>query len=150
MVESLPALPPLPQHPRLITRLVLGLDRQVRHAAHIYEYSDDPRCLFRIATAVAVRPFRLSDGAAIAAGDPMIQLHFWNEHFFGGVDDLGWGARLRRAFRLSLAQLSDFLDRDPAYDNAAAIFGDLGVVLAHRNDQLLRVCRTYGFEPVTD
>ncbi len=144
---------PGPRGSRLVARLVLGLDARLRRAQHLLEYSDDPECLFRIGRTLAPRPFTLSDGVAVRAGDPLVELHFWNQHIFARTDrgDLfAWGARMRRAFLFSLKELSEFLDRSDEYDDVVAIFGNLGVAVAARSDQLVRVCRIYGFDPVFD
>lgn len=139
--------------PRLIRRLVLGLDQQMRQAEHIFEYSGDPECLFRIERTVAGRPFVLSDSTIVAPGDPLVELHFWNEHIFArraGADTLRWGKRMQRAFVNSLIELSDFLDGRGDYDAVPAVIGNLGVAVAGRSDQLLRVCQVHGFEPIHD
>jgi len=142
-----------PSKARLISRLVLGLDGRLREAEHIYEYSSDRECLFRIERTQAARPFVLSDGTVVTPGDPLVELHFWNEHIFAraaGAEAFSWGKRMRRAFVNSLIELSDFLDGRGEYDRVAAVTGDLGVAIAGRSEQLLRVCQVYGFERVDD
>lgn len=142
-----------PSKPRLITRLVLSLDGRLRQAEHIFEYSSDRECLFRIERTLAARSFVLLDGTVVAAGDPLVQLHFWNEHIFARrarAEAFSWGKRMRRAFVNSLIELSDYLDGRGEYDGVPVVVGDLGLAMAQRNEQLLRVCRVHGFEPVRD
>jgi len=63
-----------------LTWAVRGVDAILRHRQGIEEFTDDRHCIFRISTETAGRAAILSDGAAIRPGDPLVQIHYWNEH----------------------------------------------------------------------
>ena len=60
--------------------LDLSADALLRHLYQIREFTDDPNCLLRLAIKQAGTPLRLSDGTRIMPGDPIGELHLWNDH----------------------------------------------------------------------
>lgn len=60
-------------------RLIRLLDRLLREQQGVFEYWDDPDCMFRAGTSRARHVISLPDGE-IPAGAEVLQLHFWNEH----------------------------------------------------------------------
>ncbi len=90
------------------TTLVGAIDALLRRCHGVHEYCDDPDCIFRVSLETAAAPARLSDGTTVAVGDPVAELHFWNEHlppFPAGGPDLHWAKRAQRQVRHSLAAL---------------------------------------------
>ena len=61
---------------RSIIRL---LDRFLRWAQGVFEYWDDPDCMFRASFGQAPHPISLPEGE-IPDGAKVLLLHFWNEH----------------------------------------------------------------------
>jgi hypothetical protein len=51
----------------------------LRSAQGVFEYWDDPDCLFRVQIAQAGHSIRLPD-RDIPAGAQVLMLHLWNEH----------------------------------------------------------------------
>lgn len=89
---------------------IQGIDALLRHVNHIEEFTNDERCLIRIAVARSNRDMILSDGTKVVKGEIIGELHLWNDHIppmpRGGAD-FAWGvcaySLLVRSFRL-LAQ----------------------------------------------
>jgi YkoP domain len=128
---------------------VFGLDRWLRRRQGVFEYSDDPACLFRIQRAQAEEHVTLSDGARIALGDPVLNLHMWNEHMpLMGHDGatVAWARTASRSIRSSLGQLATYLHEHPEFDDIAALRADMRLGTAEQSAQLARLSAHYGFE----
>jgi YkoP domain len=137
--------------PSWLSGAVLRLDQRLRRRIGVFEYSQNEDCLFRIRIGPAPAPMRLADGVTVEAGDPIVDLHIWNEHIEPIVKmsgSLGWASRVRRSVVLSLEELSAFLDDERDLAGVRAICGNMGLGGSDRTDQLLRLCRTAGFERV--
>ena len=59
---------------------VRGVNSLLRLRQGIEEFTEDEECLFRVSRKPAGRSVSLSDGTEIAEGEPLLHLHFWNEH----------------------------------------------------------------------
>ena len=96
-------------------RSVFVLDAYLRRHYGIFEFTDKADCILRVARATAPRNLVLSDGTAIRAGDPLLELHLWNEHVPtippSGVT-LRWAAMAARRARNSLRTLAAAADAD--------------------------------------
>jgi hypothetical protein len=140
--------------PSLIQRFVFWLDERLRRGQQVFEYSDRPDCVFRIQRSRSRSSYVLSDGVAVHEGDPIIELHLWNEHLPkmpAARASIGWGSRLAHGFRSSLRELCAWLDARPDYDDAAAVYANMGLGGAKRTEQLVRwMCGPLGLEPVND
>ena len=64
----------------MLVYLIYRLDALLRHFYRIREFTDDPNCLLRLAMKPASTPLSLSDGTMIMPGDPVGELHLWNDH----------------------------------------------------------------------
>jgi hypothetical protein len=132
---------------------VLKLDTWLRRRQGIYEFSTDPRCLFRIGIGPSDRALTLGDGTQIEPGDPIVMLHLWNEH----IPPMGlrgptvaWARRMSRAGHLSLRELARYMQQHPELDDVAAICGDMHLGSARQAEQFTRIVSRYGFEPVDE
>lgn len=129
-----------------LDRAVLAVDRSLRRAYGIFEFSDDEACILRIGLIPAESRILLPDGTEVLPDDQIIDLHFWNEHLLG-LDrvrsSLGWGGAFRTRLRSSLRQLADYVDsradlrRVKACRAKAAFF---------RDRRLRRAAYHHGFE----
>ena len=57
----------------------VGLDEWLRRQNGMLEYSDSPDCMLRVVRRRAECEMTLSDGVVVVRGDPILDLHFWNE-----------------------------------------------------------------------
>lgn len=133
----------------LLEHAVFGLDRWLRRRQGIYEYSSDPVCLFRINRAEAEESLTLSDGTRVRLGDPILNLHLWNEHIrpmpLRGAT-LGWGRQMHRALEVSLSELACWLAHEPDLGDITAVRADMRIATARQSQQLTRIVARYGFE----
>lgn len=135
----------------LVEQAVFGLDRWLRHRQGVYEFSDDPACLFRIQRGTAECSLDLSDGTPVRQDDPVLNLHLWNEHVpASGANgfNMSWAREMTRRVELSLSALARHLRQTRALDDVVALRGDMRLGTAQRNGQLARIAGRYGFEPV--
>ncbi len=105
--------------------LIRLIDRCLRRVYGVYEYWDDPRCLFRIRLAKAPDVIHLPEGT-IPTGVQLLELHFWNEHMPPIPEegpDLAWGLRSYRMTLASLRRLAGQLRADPRLKGVQAITG---------------------------
>lgn len=113
----------------MIRRAVRAIDLALRVAFRIRS-PDDPRALFRLRRARAVRPLPLADGV-VPAGAPVLELHFWNERLprlARARTDLEFGARLGRAGIDGLRAVARALDRDPSLAETRAVGASIAVL----------------------
>ncbi len=92
-----------------LARFFRGIDALLRRAMRIEQFCSDPRCVIRVRRIIAAHTVRLSDGTVVRAGDPVAELHLWNEHL-PRIPDTGpgiaWAVAMRRAYSHSLSQLA--------------------------------------------
>jgi hypothetical protein len=132
----------------LIEQAVFGLDRWLRQRQGVYEYSTDPMCVFRVQRARAELDLWLSDGTRIAAGDPVLNLHLWNEHVPPMGSDgatVAWARESMRRVERSMRDLARHLKWTRALDDVVALRGDMRLGTAQQ--QMARLAAYYGFEP---
>jgi hypothetical protein len=104
---------------------VRRVDAMLRQRQGIFEFSNDPDCIFRISLGRAGRLLTLSDGVAIRPHDAVVQIHYWNEQMppipKEGRSAL-WAARFRNGVVHSLSLLAEALTRERRFADVAAIF----------------------------
>ncbi len=125
------------------------LDHLIRRASGVFEFTDDPECIFRVQIAPAPHPVTLSDGTHIPAGAPVLWLHLWNEHVprIGPAGpDLSWALRTERMLLRSLRRLAEWMSASPQASAVQAI-GGITVLASPAGDAGgERLLRRLGFE----
>jgi hypothetical protein len=129
--------------------LVRRLDAVLRRRHGIFEFTADRDCVFRLSIEPAHAAIVLSDGAAIAAGAPIAELHYWNEQMpripESGADAV-WASLFLGRLRRSFALMARALDRDPRLADVVAIHGAPPFALAFGGRGVTQVCRRLGFD----
>jgi hypothetical protein len=132
---------------------VFKLDGWLRRRQGIFEYSTDPRCMFRLELARADQTVTLSDGTQIDSGDPLLMLHLWNENIPAMGQDgptVAWARQVSRAIHTSLRELARYVQQQPGLDDFVALCGDMHLGSARQSRQLARIVTRLGFETVDD
>ncbi|MGH7099264.1 MAG: YkoP family protein [Stellaceae bacterium] len=128
------------------------VDALLRTWYGVYEFTDDPLCVFRIGVSRARAAISLSDGTAIAADEVIGTLHFWNEHlprYPASGPDLRWACTMRDQVAHSQCLLAAHIEKDPAWHEVKAFHGE-GMFFSGRlgMPQVERVCMRFGYEQV--
>jgi len=130
---------------------VYAVDALLRRWYRIEDFTDDPDCLLRIAPKRACMSISLSDGAKIAPGQLVGELHCWNERvprFPVEGPTLGWAKRAHRLVKHSLKLLAQHAQRDPVWRRAQAYSADLPISAEQTIASVRRMAAQYGFEPI--
>lgn len=132
---------------------VRGVDSMLRRHQGIEEFTVDPACLFRISLAPARRAVLLSDGAAIRPGDPVVAIHYWNEHMpplpARGMT-AAWAATFKNGVRHSLALIADLFVEEQRFRDAAALYGEPAFATTSGSDASIRISHHLGFDVIDD
>jgi hypothetical protein len=125
------------------------LDAALRRGLGVFEFTDDPDCVFRLSLVRAPFSVVLSDGTRVKKGDRVGLFHFWNEHlpqFSASGPDLRWAKLMRKKMRESLCDLAERVERDPGWADVQAFYA--GTPLDNRIGarQIERVAGRFGFE----
>jgi hypothetical protein len=126
---------------------VFSLDRWLCRCTGVYEFSDSPRCLFRLQDVCIDRTVELSDGTRVAQGSRVLALHLWNEHvprMGHRGPTLAWACSGYHALHRSLRELAGYLASQPQLRDVAALCVDMRVG-ANQSARLLARC---GFEAI--
>ncbi len=132
-------------------RAVRGVDLLLRHRYGIQEFTDDEECIFRISLMPAAGNVVLSDGTAVAPGDLVLQLHFWNEHLpaMGTAGpDTAWATLMKRRTSRSLASIAAHLERERHHDGVRALHGSPPFASRIGTAQMVRTARRFGFDVI--
>jgi len=90
--------------------IVRSVDSVLRVCLGIGEFSSRCDCILRVSEAVSDCHVLIGQGFAVVKGEPILELHFWNEHLTScqSKDDLfAWALCVERRIRLSLMLLAD-------------------------------------------
>jgi hypothetical protein len=132
---------------------VRSVDAMLRRRQGIEEFTDDPACIFRISLARAGRALVLSDGAAIRPADPIVEIHYWNEHL-SPIPEQGlnpaWAASFKRGLRYSLALVADLVAHDPRFGSVVAIHGAPAFAVESGAGSSARISERLGYDVVGD
>jgi len=108
-----------------VRALIRQFDAMLRRAYGVFEFCDDENCLLRLRLTEAPYPLRLSDHV-VRAGDPVLELHLWNEHIPPlppDGPDLAWATRMRRMLIHSFHVLARYMENDPHLSSVCAVGG---------------------------
>jgi hypothetical protein len=137
---------------RLLSPIVRPLDAGLRRWHHVFEFTGDPSCILRIALSAAREHQVLEGGVVIAPGDPIIDLHLWNEHLppMGAAGpDVAWAAHFNRDLAHSLTLLAEHVGRERSLKPVKALRGRIRFFHGDQG-KLARFAHLLGFElPVT-
>lgn len=134
----------------LLSQWIFGLDRWLCRRFGIYEYSSRGDCLFRAELGRAEQTVRLSDGVRVRIGDPLLELHLWNEHVppMGRRPSVAWGRRTARVMDASLRELARYLSQSPEARSVVALRAQMRLRTDRQSAQLASIFRRFGFEAV--
>jgi hypothetical protein len=125
----------------------------LRRRQGIEEFTDDPECLFRISLERAGRALVLSDGAAIRPADPVLGIHYWNEHL-PPIPEQGlnpaWAASFRRGLGYSLTLIADLVAHDPRFGGVVAIHGAPAFAARSGAGTSARISARLGYDVIED
>jgi len=127
------------------------IDFLQRRALKIEEFTHEEGCILRVALSYAGEDYTLSDGTVVRRGDPVGELHLWNERIPSmGSDgpDLAWGLRFYRRVVFSLRLLAAYVEGDPRFDSIVAFRGEPAFAVADVEAGLERFLRAAGFDLV--
>ncbi len=112
----------------MFRRMVQGLDVVLRRFLHIYEFSQDERCLLRLSVGESDDDLTLSDGTRVRQGDLIGELHLWNEHIPPvprSGPDLAWALAFQRRMTLSFRELATHIETRPRLQDVRAFRGEI-------------------------
>ncbi len=119
----------------------------------VYEYTLDPRCLFRLQVVRLDHRLVLGDGTRVEPGSRALVLHLWNEQMpvIGrNGPTLAWARKADRAMDISLRELAAYLAAQPQLRDIAVICGNMPVIGSNQAARFARVLARYGFEASVD
>lgn len=131
-----------------------AIDGILARCMGIEEFCAEPQCIIRIRVALADRDVCLAGEMPIRQGNPIGELHLWNEHLpaiseYGSA--LAWALEIRRRFEFSFMCLASSLETDPRLQSLQGFRG--GMTFAYgmqRTAKLRRVMAWYGIEIMPD
>jgi hypothetical protein len=103
-----------------LDRAVLAVDRSLRRAKGIFEFCEEEDCILRIAVIASDAYILLPDGTEVCPQDPVIDLHFWNEHLpsLGQTgSSLAWAGIFRARMQTSMRLLAEYVESNPELAN---------------------------------
>lgn len=115
----------------LIRWTIQAIDGMLRRHYGVVCYSDHPDCLLRISPGISDMNIMLSDGKQVRTGDPVLDLHLWNERLANHLltkQGLARGRALLRHFHISLRLLSDWCGSDSNRGSFIALRAEFGMV----------------------
>ncbi len=137
-------------HP-LLESILDTIDRHLRRRLEVGEYSHAPACIFRLRILRCSDDLVLSDGTQLRPGDPIVDLHFWNEQIPRmppAGPTLSWAHQFLQSLAFSLRELADYLSRRPDLSDAIALRANIALGPAAQHARIIRLVRRLGFEVV--
>jgi hypothetical protein len=123
------------------------IDRLLRHQNGVYEFIDDPDCVFRIQLRQAGREVNIQ-GDKILKGDYLLGIHIWNEHMpklpADGAD-LGWARQSYKLLLHSFKLIASEMQSDDKYSNIYALYGTSALLSFTDHTGGLRMMQHFGF-----
>lgn len=119
---------------------IKALDWTLRCALGIHEFSREAGCVLRYSRSHSKAMITLPSGETVQPGDPILELHFWNDRF--GTDGYPRPSVsfLRFSLRRSLALLAEELQSDERFADFKAVHA----TLARLPNRLCRIRHPFG------
>jgi len=124
----------------LLGRLVTAIDRIVQRLMGIYEFSNDPRCIFRLERRRAKRDITLPDGTMVRRGETLGITHLHGERvplLPAGGADLAWARQMARVFSHSLALLAGHVAQTRSLDRVRVFGNEFSLPMTQGSVRLL-------------
>jgi hypothetical protein len=105
--------------------IIRAIDCSLRKLKNIFEFCDDPDCVFRVSVSDLSSPLHLRD-SEVPAGSKVLELHFWNEHIPPmprQVLGISWAVKFRRRVTTSARLLGNSIREDPRMAGVQAVGG---------------------------
>ena len=138
----------------VLRRAISAFDGYLSHQHGVAPFSDDDRCILRIAIIPAARTGRLSDGTDIKPSDLIADVHCWNERIPSmpkGGANLAWAQQVSIRLRYSLRLLAHALVNDPRLALAQACRAKVNFVgQGCSNESVSRIIHRLGYEDVDE
>jgi len=139
----------IPLAPGRLARAAIGaFDSLLRWRLGVFEFTTDPACILRISVTPAPVSIDLPGDLHIVAGEPLVDIHLWNERLpqmpRTGAD-LAWARRMLRAFTVSLHLLAKYMALEPKLAGVRALYGEPGFLLTSELDAGAAVLTRLGF-----
>ena len=138
----------------VIRRAISAFDGFLSQHHGVAPFSDDEKCILRVAIIPAGRTVRLSDGTDIGPNDLIADVHCWNERIPSmpkGGANLAWAQSVSTRLRHSLGLLAHAMVDDPRLSPARACRAKVNFVgLGCSNESVSRIIHRLGYEDVDE
>jgi hypothetical protein len=104
---------------------IKALDRILRHILGIQEFSREPGCVLRYSRTRSRTAVALPRGELVRPGDPILELHFWNDRLSRDRKERSSPMSLRSELRRSLALLAEQLQSNENFVDIRAVHATL-------------------------
>jgi hypothetical protein len=134
----------------ILRKVMFLFDAFLRWVYRVEEFSKDSRCLFRISLKKSKKDLILPDGTDVRKGDPVVELHYWNEHMPPipqDGPDMEWGIKAYKNLLFTLFELDSFMAGNPKFRDVKALTGETTLMLQKAGDGLLK---RLGFEVIQE
>ncbi len=111
---------------RLLRAIIRRFDAFLCRIYKVYEFNADPDCILRLAKTQAQRTLQLPGGLVIQKGDPVLEIHLWNEHMTRlseSEDSMVWASRTYRQLLYSLRLVARQVKQDAHLADVHALMG---------------------------
>jgi hypothetical protein len=136
-----------------LAEVIFAFDAWLRRRDAVFEYTDNPACVFRMGISRAPRSLTLEDGTQIRAGQRIVRLHYWNEQVPPLPKDgptIAWARQMQRAIQISLQELALYMASCTGLADITVVLGDVPNGTKTQREQLARIMARYGFEAVAE
>ena len=127
--------------------IIHAIDWLLRKCNGVFEFCDDPDCVFRVSIGVSKYPLRVPDGE-IPAGTKVLEVHFWNENIPPMAPTgptLSWAVKFRRMVASSARLMADAMKKNPRLAGVQAVGGVTPLFAAGDGSALERIFIRLGF-----
>lgn len=133
---------------QVLRALIRGLDYLLRRAYGVFEFTNEPDCIFRLRLMQCLHRIELPE-QTIQPGMPVIELHFWNERIppipITGPD-LVWAVNMTRLVVGSFRSIACYIQQHKELCDVRAVSGTTVLVFSSQHSGGEKLFRRLGFE----